>query len=112
MVIGIPASVSSIPLSRDHLFTFTVSHPTCPATHTDSTNLSITLCLVPAHRGDRVKALTRDCSALGKVSQSVDSGATHGLGLALLTLVLFAEPRALARPGWHTQPLPAGRSAD
>lgn len=40
MVKGIPASVSSIPLSPDTLFTFTVSHPTCPATHTDSTNLS------------------------------------------------------------------------
>lgn len=30
-------------LTRDHLFTFTVSHPTCPATHTDSTNLSMVL---------------------------------------------------------------------
>ena len=32
-----------------HLFTFTVSHPTCPATHTDSTNLSMVI--------DRVESL-------------------------------------------------------
>uniref|UniRef100_A0A8C7TJK7 Coiled-coil domain containing 57 n=1 Tax=Oncorhynchus mykiss TaxID=8022 RepID=A0A8C7TJK7_ONCMY len=37
------------------------------------------------------------CSERGEM----DRGATHGLGLALLTLVLFAEPTALARPGWH-----------
>jgi hypothetical protein len=32
-------------LTPDHLFTFTVSHPICPATHTDSTYLSLTLCI-------------------------------------------------------------------
>ena len=79
-------------LTRDHLFTFTVSHPTCPATHTDSTNLPArllhryTLCWV------QLKA-TLKCAVLSHSAKDVYILKEHTIGM----LTALMSTRALAR---------------